>query len=254
MKIGAQLYTLRDFCKTPDDFALSLKKVADIGYTTVQVSGTCAYEPEWLKNELDKNGLSCGLTHVPTDRFSIDPAKTAADHKIFGCKYIGLGYGQNCMSSREDVEAIAALAKGAAPAFKEAGALFMYHNHQGEFCRDKGGKYRLLELADMTAPDEVGFTLDSYWIQTGGASVADIFTELSGRIPCVHFKDYMMTTSREIRMAPVGRGNINFEKLAAICEKGGTEYIFVEQDNCYGEDPFDCLKESYEYLKSIGLN
>ena len=41
MKIGAQLFTVRDFTKTLDDFAETLKKIADIGYTTVQVSGTC---------------------------------------------------------------------------------------------------------------------------------------------------------------------------------------------------------------------
>ena len=52
MEIGAQLYTVRDFCKTPEDFAETLKKVADIGYRTVQVSGTCAYEPEWLAEQL----------------------------------------------------------------------------------------------------------------------------------------------------------------------------------------------------------
>ncbi len=32
MRIGAQFYTIRAFCKTQDDFAESLKKVADIGY------------------------------------------------------------------------------------------------------------------------------------------------------------------------------------------------------------------------------
>ena len=58
MKIGAQLFTLRDFCKTLDGFSETLKKVADIGYTTVQVSGTCAYEPEWLAEELKKNSLT----------------------------------------------------------------------------------------------------------------------------------------------------------------------------------------------------
>ena len=64
MRIGAQLYTVRDFCKSLDDFALTLRKLADIGYTTVQVSGTCAFEPDWLKGELDKNGLECVLTHT----------------------------------------------------------------------------------------------------------------------------------------------------------------------------------------------
>ena len=63
MKIGAQFYTLRDHCKTLEDFSESLKKVADIGYTEVQISGVCQYEPEWLRDELKKNGLKCVLTH-----------------------------------------------------------------------------------------------------------------------------------------------------------------------------------------------
>ena len=41
MKIGAQFYTVRNQCQTLDDFALTLRKVADIGYKTVQISGTC---------------------------------------------------------------------------------------------------------------------------------------------------------------------------------------------------------------------
>ena len=60
MKIGAQLYTLRDYCTNLEDFADTLKKVAEIGYTVVQVSGVCQYEPEWLANELKKNGLKLG--------------------------------------------------------------------------------------------------------------------------------------------------------------------------------------------------
>lgn len=59
MIVGAQLYTVRDFCKTPEDLAETLKKIADIGYTSVQLSGTCAVKAEWLKKELDKNALIC---------------------------------------------------------------------------------------------------------------------------------------------------------------------------------------------------
>ena len=92
MDIGAQFYTLHDFCKDLDSFAESLKKVADIGYKTVQISGTCDYEPEWLKEQLKKNGLKCVLTHIPSEKLQNDPAKVAADHDVFDCKYVGLGW------------------------------------------------------------------------------------------------------------------------------------------------------------------
>lgn len=73
MKIGVQFYTLRDYCKTPEELAASLKRVADIGYTTVQISGVCEFEPEWLKKELDKNGLECAITHWGYDEVKDKP-------------------------------------------------------------------------------------------------------------------------------------------------------------------------------------
>ena len=75
MQIGAQLYTVRHHCQNLDDFALTLRKVADIGYRTVQVSGTCAFDARWLKEQLDQNGLQCVLTHTSADRLTGDTAQ-----------------------------------------------------------------------------------------------------------------------------------------------------------------------------------
>ena len=56
------------------------------------------------------------------------------------------------------------------------------------------------------------------------------------------------------RMAAVGADNMPFEKiLRALCAGGGVKYALVEQDDCYGQSPFDCLKASYDYLRGLGL-
>jgi sugar phosphate isomerase/epimerase len=68
MLIGAQFYTIRDFCKTPEGLYESLEKVADIGYTTVQLSGVCQYDPAEMRAALDSLGLKCVLTHIPPQR------------------------------------------------------------------------------------------------------------------------------------------------------------------------------------------
>ena len=34
--------------------------------------------------------------------------------------------------------------------------------------------------------------------------------------------------------------------------EAGAEYFFIEQDELYGRDAFDCIADSREYLKSIG--
>ena len=91
MRVGAQLYTLREYCKTLDDFALTLRRVADMGYSIVQVSGSCAFEADWLKKELDRNGLQCVLTHTPAPRILGETQKVCEEHDVFDCRYIGLG-------------------------------------------------------------------------------------------------------------------------------------------------------------------
>lgn len=261
MKVGAQLYTLKNFCKTTEDFAETLKKVADIGYTTVQVSGTCGYEADWLAEELKKNGLTCDLTHYSFDEMVADPAAVADFHEKFGCKYIGVGCLPNWHEGNieESAANFAKAAKPVAEVFKSKGALLMYHNHHFEYFANVEGMNIMEYLAEKIPAGELGFTLDTHWVMSGNHDPIEEIKRLYGRLPCVHFKDLIFhfdfeTKNFEKRFAPVGSGIIKFEPIIAELEKAGTEFIFVEQDDCYGEDPFVCMKKSYDYLKSVGLD
>ena len=75
---------------------------------------------------------------------------------------------------------------------------------------------------------------------------------LRGRSECVHLKDLSIVGGKQ-RMAVLGEGNLNFPKIIAAAECAGAEHLLVEQDDCYGEDPFECLKRSYGYLRAMGL-
>ena len=248
MILDAQLYTVSSFCKDLNSFSESLKKIADIGYTTVQVSGVCDYEPKWLRDELNKNGFKCVLTHKPIDALK-NAKKTCEEHRIYGCKNIGLGfYGFNGEKPEWTFDGFMETFPAITKAIKENGGYFMYHNHEQEFMKI-GGKTILQKIAEEFPADELGFTLDTYWVQAGGANPADYIEMLSGRVPCIHLKDFAYGK----KMAVIGEGNINFDKVISAAEKAGTEYLLVEQDDCYGEDPFDCLKRSYNYLKAMGL-
>lgn len=249
MRIGAQFYTLRDFCKTPEAFAESLKKVADIGYKTVQISGTCDYDPAWLKEQLDANGLSCVLTHIAREKLTADAGKVAKDHDVFGCDYVGLGwFGFDAEKGKESLEDFLAQYTPVAKALRENGKYFMYHNHAHEFAK-YGDKIFLQHLADHMAPEDMGFTMDTYWVQMGGGDPAWWLENLKGRVPCIHLKDF----AYDRKMAVVGEGNINFDRVFEKAAAAGTKYMLVEQDDCNGEDPFDCLKRSYAFLKANGF-
>lgn len=253
MKIGAQFYTIRDFCTTLEDFAQSLKKVADIGYTTVQISGTCAYPPDWLAEQLKSNGLTCGITHYNYDRVMHETEKVVEEHKTFGCRYIGIG---SLPGGLKGVEPFIALAKPAASKISSLGCHFMYHNHNWEYENTfENGQNVMERLSEAFTAEEMGFTLDTYWVRYSGADLMSEIKRLKGRLPVVHFKDMKLRSDGTKQMQWIGGGNtMNFETLAMAFEDAGTEYAYVEQDNCNGENPFDCLKKSYDYLRSIGLN
>ncbi|MBR2043831.1 MAG: sugar phosphate isomerase/epimerase [Clostridia bacterium] len=248
MRIGAQFYTIREFCKTPDDLAESLKRVADIGYEYVQISGTCEYEPLWMKEQLSKNGLTCVLTHTPAAKLLEDPKQIAENHTVFGCDKVGLGYFTFNTEKGETPNLLAEKYLEVAKVLKENGKYFMYHNHAQEFSKFEG-KVALEHYAELFPADLMGFTLDTYWVQTAGGDPAQWIEKLSGRVPCIHLKDHTF----DRKMAVVGEGNINFDAVFAAAEKAGTQYMLVEQDDCNGEDPFDCLKRSYNNLKAMGF-
>ena len=252
MTVGAQLYTVREYCRDLDSFSETLKKIADIGYKTVQVSGTCAFEAEWLKKELDANGLRCVLTHTNPLAIKDDTEKVIRDHKTFGTKLIGIGSMPGGFQGQADYNAFAADYRPAARKIAESGCYFMYHNHQFEFARDEKGVTGMEKLVTMFSPEEMGFTLDCYWIQFGGGDPAQWIKDLKGRVPAIHLKDMTIVENKQ-RMAVVGEGNINFARVLSEAESAGTEYLLVEQDDCNGEDPFACLDRSFRYLKSLGL-
>ncbi|MBE6546382.1 MAG: sugar phosphate isomerase/epimerase [Ruminococcaceae bacterium] len=256
MKIGAQLYTVHRSTKTLEGLSEALKKIADIGYTTVQVSGTCAYEADWLKAELDKNGLSCVLTHIKPQEILDDPVQVCRNHDIFDCKHIGIG----AMPRKEgnsgiDDECYDTFVKNFLPVakiFRQEGHKLFYHNHQIEFARSANGMLYFDRMLEDFSPELLGITYDTYWAQIGGVEPSEYLKKLVGRVECIHLKD-LAIVEKEQRMAPVGQGNLNFEKILKVAESVGVEYLLVEQDNCYDKDPFDCLKESYQYLTSFGL-
>lgn len=256
MEIGAQLYTVRESCKTLEDFSETLKKVADIGYRNVQVSGTCAFTGEWLRGELDKNGLRCVLTHTPPAELTGDLNTVAEKHTLFGCRNVGLGYYGFMEDVAADYEKFKETYLPIAKGLKALGKQFMYHNHNSEFNRLPDGSFVLARMAEDFSADELNFTLDTFWVTAGGGDPAEWLERLTGRVNCIHLKDFSWRpgeTDFGRYFDAIGSGNLNWDRIFAAAEKAGTTYMLVEQDNCYGEDPFSCLKRSYDYLRSRGF-
>ena len=90
-QIAAQLYTLRDFTKTPADIASTMKKVKEIGYDAVQCSALGPIEATELKKIVDGEGLTICATHTSYETMRDNPQLVIDDHNLWGCKHAAIG-------------------------------------------------------------------------------------------------------------------------------------------------------------------
>ena len=251
MQLGAQLYTIRDYCQNEKDLDISMKRVSAIGYKTVQISAIGNIPACKVREICDKYGLKIILTHTNPDRILNDIEKVIEEHKIMDCKHIGIGMMPEKYRTSDWITQFAGDYLEPAKKMAASGLLFMYHNHDFEF-QKINGRYILEILMDAFKSDEMGFTLDTYWVQVAGCDVEAWIEKLSGRLQCAHLKDLEMISGKP-HMAPVMEGNLNFPKFIKAFERAGTKYMIVEQDTCL-ESPFICLEKSYNNLRTLGYN
>lgn len=259
MKTGAQLYTVRAYTQNEKDYKCTMDKVAKMGYRTVQLSAIGkGLRPEWIREVCDEAGLEIVLTHSDVNRILYDTQKLIEEHDILGCKYIGLGAMPDKYRTPEWLSHFASDFKEPAKMMADAGKLLMYHNHDFEFrkfaaCDVENAapdKYMIEYMLEWFDSSELGFTLDTFWVQAAGADVCQWIRRLKDRIPCVHLKDMEMTENGPV-MAPVMEGNLNFAGILKELEDSCCKYLLVEQDVCR-TNPFDCLKTSYDNLAKAG--
>lgn len=249
MKAGVQLYTLRDFCKSVKDTEETFKKIREIGYRYVQISGLI--EPKdvkELKKLLDDNGLKAVSTHTGYGRIINETEKVIEEHKILGCECIFCPALPIELHNKEGYLKVAEEFNKIIEKIKENGLLLGYHNHGIEFEKYDGKTG--LEILLENSP-ELQAEIDTYWVQYGGGDPSYWIEKFKGRVSQVHFKDMGIIENKQV-MPPIGDGNLNWEKILKACRKSKVKYCLVEMDNPTIEH-FEALKRSFENLKSFGV-
>ena len=118
----------------------------------------------------------------------------------------------------------------------------------------------------------MGFELDTHWIHRGGENPVEFIKKYAGVVRLLHLKDYRIANvempdmskgfdmkafstaffDKPVQFAELGKGNLPLKACIEAGLEGGAEYFLIEQDDAYGRDPFDCLKDSRDHLIELG--
>ena len=250
LKLGAQLYTVREYTQNENDFADTIKKVAGIGYKYAQISGIGKeISAQFIKKVTEDNNIKVMLTHTPLDRIRNETDKVIQEHDAFNCPGIGVGgyYGDR------SADGFKKFAEDMAPVvdkIKSAGKCFLYHNHRFEFEHFAEGKTAIDIMLENSDKSAFKLTFDTYWAQAGGVDSAKFIKDYKDNIFATHLKD-MTVLSDKIAMTEMLTGNMNFAEILQVSEKNGVLWHFVEQDEVR-INAIDSLKISYDNLMATG--
>ena len=281
-KIGLQLYSIPHLLN--EDFAGTLKMLAELGYKELEFAGPYAHSPQQVREDsilakifglqdsgyyshspaelralLDDLGLAAPSAHAALKTLQENLGEVLEAAQIVGHQYIVCEF----LKARtlDTYKESAMLFNQIGTRCQAAGIQFAYHNHSFEF-EEMEGQIPYDVLLQETDPGLVGMELDLFWLKVGGADPLDYFARYPGRFPIVHLKDMAaemevinhwgaFEDSETIRrifanLADVGHGIIDFGRILARAEQAGIKHTFVEYD--FPADELGFAQRSYYYL------
>ncbi len=250
IKLGAQLYTLRDYIQNYEYCEATFKYLNSIGINVIQISGIGPIPAEKVAYLCEKYNMDVCVTHTSFDRMRTDLDAVMKEHKMLGCDTLGIGGMPG--EFRNDVEGIREFIKitsNIGRRMHDNGLQFAYHNHAFEFAKLENGRRIFDMLIEDTKPEEFSFIGDTYWFQYGGVNPCDYIEKIAGRMKVCHFKDYKFKDDKPA-FAEIGTGNLNLDAMYRSCEKSGVRYVVIEQDICE-IDPRESMAISYKNLCEI---
>ncbi len=243
-KLGLQLWTVREAIEK--DAALTLRRIADLGYTAVET----AFWPEGMTHTqggklLRDAGISVFAAHVEIP---------VGDHRdtimevaeAYDCDTM-VWHGWPEDERYQTLDGIRELADiyNEANAFMSANGLrFGLHNHWWEFQEIAEGGLPYYLIRSLLEPD-IFYEIDTYWAKVAGADPARVVRDFGDKVRLLHIKD-ALTLETEGTMVAAGQGVQDFPSIGRAGH-GNVEWMIVELDFCE-TDMFDAIEQSRDYL------
>lgn len=259
--IAVQLYSLREYSKTKEDFINVIKRVADIGFKAVEPAGLHDIPCKEFRALLNDLGLEMYSSHSPWARTPEDCSKIIDDLGELGLTNCVCGYSADDFKDMDAIKRTAENTNKMLEKFKAAGITLFQHNHAFEFERIDG-KLKYEYYLDM-CPD-VKLEMDSFWSSNIGVEdPVEMLKKFADRTVLIHIKDGTLfqkeaeqvyvngILDRKISLLPLGQGEMPIAKLVPEIPEQVSS-IVVELDYCEVE-MWKAIEESYKFMTSNGF-
>jgi len=244
LNIGLQIYTVRDEMGLGYDEVI--KNIADAGYAGIEMT----YDPKngEIVGELLKKYSLKGLgAHIGIEAIEDDLDTVIGFLENIGAKGCAIPWiGGDAISTEENTIATAKRFDAAAKKLADMGYTLGFHNHTHEFEK----KFNDKTIIDIFFENSqyLKFQIDAGWAYNGGADVPAVMNKLGGRLfTNFHIKDIDDTRTP----TEIGGGNVDYKTVIETAANLGVEWGVVEQDACVNYKPFESIKVSYDYIKTI---
>ena len=238
MEYGLQLYSVRDF--TGENLAETLKKVAEIGYKSVEFAGFFGHSAEEVKAMLDEYGLKVSGTHSGFGDLENDFEGTVKYHKTIGnTNYIVPGAP---WKTRAELDETIEKINHFGPMLAAEGITLAYHNHDGEFKPNEEG---LIPHEEMEKRTSVDFEIDTFWVYAAGKDPVEVITRLKDRVKIIHLKDGLASGEG----FALGEGTAPVEAVRKKAIELGM-YMVVESETLQ-PDGISEVTRCMEFLKKV---
>jgi len=238
--ISLQLWSLRD--DTSQDFAATMKAVADIGFHGVETAGYGNLDAADAAQAIKDAGLRVSGMHIGIDRLrsefnAVVSEALLCETRDIICPMWPVAHFRSveaCQTIGRELNDIGTRLRG-------MGFRFHYHNHAHEMTVFDG-RPAINWMLDEAAPANLGFEADVYWVHAGGQDPAKMIREQGRRISLLHLKDEQEVGSGPVDFAPV---------FAAADSVGVVEWYVIEVEK-YNHAPLASVRQSFDQLKSWG--
>ncbi len=257
MKIGAQLFSVRDKFTNDEETYNTLITIKEYGYTSVQVSGF-PYDAKKFRQYADELDLHIGLTHTALNEIINNTDKVIEDHIALGVDVVGLGFPQGYVNFQTgEVSDFSPLIKALeAPVKKlnDAGLMFGYHNHHIEFMEQNG--VRPIDLIYENTNWQ--FIFDTGWADhIIGKESLEYIKKFAPRLKYAHLKDFRAAkeTDKAVseRIVSIYSGETPINEIMQALIDAGVSVTYVEQDTApnYPDSLLE-MKKSIDAIKKKG--